>query len=121
MALGADRKKDNDAMDAFGFLGVFGTEAVGGIAGIAGFVGFANTAGNGSSAKIEGIRLSKLIGGGAAESKDEARVRAGLLSGMSWTLSSPSRKIAGPMLWLHQGRASKSMVDGKDSKSASSS
>ena len=102
MAFGAERRKDNDANDGFGFFGVF-------------------KVGDGtSSVEIEGIRRCSAIGGGAAESKDEARVRTGLASDRRGRLSSPSRNMAGPILWLHQGRASKSMFEGRDSRSSSS-
>jgi len=80
MALGAERKNESDAMDGFGFFGVFWT------------------AGTELSANTGGMRLFKVIGGGAAESKDEAPVNAGLLNEFCWILSSPSRNIAGPVL-----------------------
>ena len=109
MALGAERKNDKDAMDGFAFLGVLGVVGCG----CGGMLSAAERTG--------GIFLCRAMGGGAAESKDEARVMLGLARGRGGLLSWPSRKIAGLMSWSHQGRALKSMVEGRDSRSASSS
>ena len=73
------------------------------------------------SVRIGGIRRLRLMGGGAAESNDEARVKTGLVDGGGRALSSPSRKMAGPMLWSHHGMALKSRLEGRDSRSVSSS
>lgn len=50
-----------------------------------------------------GRRRFILIGGGAAESKDEARVDAGPMIELGPILSSPARKMAGPILSSLQG------------------
>lgn len=103
MALGAERKIDKDAKEDFAFFGVIGI------------------AGASFSVKTGGSGLCKAIGGGAAESKDEARVNAGLAKHFNRSaLSEPSWRTAGSVLWSHQGIASKSRVEGKDSRSASS-
>jgi hypothetical protein len=97
MALGAERKNAreiNDGLDLWWDFGVFGV-----------FDGVV-------SVRRGGIRLSIPIGGGAAESNDEARVVIGPAVEGRRELSSPSRKMAGPVLSLLQGSMLKSGLDG---------
>lgn len=101
IAFGAERRNANDARDGLVFLGILTTD------------------GNLLSVRMSGIRLFRPIGGGAAESNEEARVDIGVE--LNIESSSPSRKMAGPALSSVQGRTSKSRVEGRDSKSASSS
>ena len=103
IAFGVERKNKDDAMEGFAFFGVFG---------LAGR-GFAEM-----SAKTEGMGWCKAIGGGAAESKDEARVVAGLVKEVPGRLS---WNVEGCMVWLHRGKVSKFKVEGNDSRSESSS
>ena len=93
IALGAERKDHREAIEVLAvlaFLGVFWvTEGM---------------------LSISAFGTGRLIpiGGGAAESNDDAlvviglanelRVIVGLANEVRWLLSSPSRKIAGPML-----------------------
>lgn len=64
------------------------------------------------SVRRDGVGLFIPIGGGAAESNDEARVDSGpAVEGRS-ELSSQSRKMAGPALSSLQGSMLKSGLDG---------
>lgn len=103
MAFGPDLKNINDAIDDLFFFGVLGVMDMDG----------------GASLSKSGMRLLRLIGGGAAESKDVARVDGGLVYEGRLELSSPSRKIAGLISSSVQGRTLESNVSGRDSRSSS--
>ncbi len=95
--MGAERKNANEAnnvVDFFCDLGAFGVldEMI--------------------SVRTGGIRLFIPTGGGAAESKDEARVDSCPAVEGRGELSSPSRKMAGPALSSLQGSILKSGLEG---------
>lgn len=95
--MGAERKNANEANDGLDFLWDFGISGV-----------FDDTV----SVGREGIRPFMAIGGGAAESNDEALVDADpVVKGRS-ELSSLSRNMAGPALSSLQGSILKSGLDG---------
>ena len=106
IALGVERKNIDVAMDGFGFFGV---------------LGLAGCGLDRVSAKAGGVGLFRAIGGGAAESKDEARVNAVLARELRLESIRLSGKGEGLVVWLHKGKASKSRVEGRDSRSESSS
>ena len=98
-----ERKNENEAVLGLVFFGVIGV------------------AGEVVSASAGGRCLFMPIGGGAAESNEDARVDSGATKELRLELSSQSRKMAGPMFSSVQGRMLESRVEGRDSRSASSS
>lgn len=95
--MGAERKNANEANDALDFLWDFGISGVFDVL---------------ISVRREGIRPFIPIGGGAAESNDDARVDTGPVVKGRNELSSLSRKMAGPALSSLHGSILKSGLDG---------